>query len=87
MSHIVPVLFSARWYPPVNIVEKTRVRQIRGPAEAVRYMRDNFTVARPACSRAISVCYAALRLETDHDTAKMFFLAAYENEIHVSKCH
>ena len=87
MSQIIPVLFHGRWHPPVNLVEKTRVRQITGPAEAVRYMRENFTVTNPACSRAISVCCAALRLEADHETAKMFFLAAYESEIQVRKSH
>ncbi|AXV16465.1 hypothetical protein CYG48_12675 [Neorhizobium sp. SOG26] len=87
MSNIVPVLFGARWYPPVNILDKKRVRQIRGPAEAVHYMRANFKFAGPALSRAVSVCFAALRLEAESDTAKMFFLAAYESEIQARKSH
>jgi hypothetical protein len=81
MPDIIPVLFGARWHPPVCLVQKSNVREIRGPAEAVSFMRDNFKTAGPTYSRAMSVCFAALKCEADCDTAKVFFLAAYESEL------
>jgi hypothetical protein len=35
----------------------------------------------PAYSRALDVCFAALRCETELDIARTFFLAAYEEEL------
>lgn len=59
---------------------------ITGPAGAIRHMRANFKdKSGPAYWRAVDVCYAALRLETDTDISRIFFLAAYEDEIAKSR--
>ncbi|WP_117196372.1 DUF982 domain-containing protein [Rhizobium terrae] len=88
MTEIIPVSFGARWGKPVCLVREKRVRQISGPAEAIRYMRTYFNErCAPAYSRAINVCFAALRCETDPDIAKEFFLAAYQGELEARRDH
>lgn len=82
MSEIIPVAFAARWQKPVKIVQKKSIEKINGPAAAIRHMRDNFRdKSGPAYSRAVDICFAALRRETDPDIARVFFLAAYEDQV------
>jgi hypothetical protein len=88
MTDVIPVLFRARWRMPVCLVQQKRVRKICGPAEAIRYMRSHFNERSvPAYSRAMDVCFAALRCETDPDTARAFFLAAYDGELEARRHH
>ena len=82
MSEIIPVAFTARWQMPVCFVQKRKVKKIAGPAEAIRHMRDCFNdKSGPSYSRAISVCFAALRCEAEPDVARVFFLAACEDQV------
>ncbi|WP_085423661.1 DUF982 domain-containing protein [Xaviernesmea oryzae] len=82
MSEIIPVAFSARWRTPVCFVQKRKVKRISGPADAIRHMRDCFIdKSGPAYSRAVDICFAALRCETDPDIARVFFLAAFEDQL------
>jgi hypothetical protein len=86
MTDVIPVLFGARWRIPVCLVQQKRVRHIFGPAEAIRYMRTCFNdQSSPAYSRAVEVCFAALRCEADPDVARSFFLAAYEGELEAQR--
>ncbi|WP_408004489.1 DUF982 domain-containing protein [Pseudorhizobium endolithicum] len=80
LSEILLVNFGARWNEPVHIVEKRKVESINGPADAIRHMRDKFRdKTGPAYSRAVNICYAALRREADPDISRVFFLTAYED--------
>ncbi|WP_081952681.1 DUF982 domain-containing protein [Neorhizobium petrolearium] len=82
LTEIIPVAFSARWSMPVCFVQKQQVKRISGPADAIRHMRDCFMdKSGPSYSRAIDICLAALRRETDPDIARVFFLAAYEDQL------
>ncbi len=82
MSEIIPVAFAARWSMPVNIVQQARVKRITGPGEAIRHMRDCFgDTSGPLYSKAVNVCFAALRCETDPDTARSVFLVAYQDHL------
>lgn len=88
MSEIIPVAFAARWSTPVNVVRKKRVEMITGPAGAIRHMRDNFQdKSGPSYWRAVNICFAALRREADADISRVFFLAAYEDELLKSHQH
>ncbi len=88
MTDVIPVLFGARWRMPVCLVLQKKVRKISGPAEAIRYMRTHFDVqSGPTYSRAVDICFSALRYEADPDVARSFFLAAYEGELEARRRH
>lgn len=81
MSEIIPVAFAARWRMPVCFVQKRKVKRISGPADAIRHMRDCFKdKSGPSYTRAVDICFAALRREADPDMARVFFLAACEDQ-------
>jgi len=81
MSGVIPVAFSAKWSPPVCLVQKNTVRWIRGPREAICCMRTEFAdQTGPAFHRALDICFAALRREADLDVAKTFFVRAFEDD-------
>ncbi|WP_132413336.1 DUF982 domain-containing protein [Neorhizobium sp. S3-V5DH] len=88
MSDVIPVSFGARWGAPVCLVQKRAVKRIKGPAEAIRFMKTDFRErSGTAYSRAVAVCFAALRRETEPDVARHFFLAAYESELRARSEH
>ena len=81
MCEIVPVRFALRWTVPVYVVHHRQVKAIRGPGEALRFMRTNFAVkSGPAYRRALGVCLAALCYDAGLELAKLSFITAYEDQ-------
>jgi len=78
---VISVAFTARWGEPICFVQREEVTSIAGPADAIRHMRENFIKRTgPTYTRAVDVLFAALRREADLDIAKVFFLAACEDD-------
>jgi hypothetical protein len=81
MTEVIPIAFSAQWGVPVCLVQQNKMKWVRGPAEAVHCLRNDFAVqSGPAYNRALHVCFAALRFESELDVAKLFFVNAYEDQ-------
>jgi hypothetical protein len=85
MSDVIPVAFSARWSMPILIIQADRIERITGPADAIRHMRTYLSnKTDPLYRRAFNVCLAGLRREAELDTARSFFLAAYQDHLRMS---
>jgi hypothetical protein len=82
MTDIIPVAFAAQWSTPLHIIQKKSVMMIKGPAEALRYMKHHFAhKSGPAYFRAWNICLAAIRQETEPEISRVFFLIAYEDQL------
>ena len=78
MASVIRILFSSRWRRSVYVgTDDLLSQQIRGPADAIRHMRDNFRCkSGPIYWHAFELCHAAVRGELQTEFARAPFVAA-----------
>jgi hypothetical protein len=60
MTEVIPIAFSARWGVPVCLVQQNKMKWVRGPAEAISCMRNDFVVQSGQLTTAL--CTSVLQL-------------------------
>lgn len=78
MNSVIKIAFSSKWKTPVPVITAELLdKNVCGPAEAVRYMRDHFRrKSGPLYWRAFELCHSAIRGEVRPEMVRAHFLAA-----------